>query len=141
MTELPGSPALRRRAALTLLVLGGLFAYRALDRDVPHEHTLIFRLADELRGRPLRLRATLTRAGESEARGGFTLERSGEEVGDPKTTFRAPNGTYMLSVDCDVAAPGKGTSEPAEKRETSSVHRVTLEGSDIVVPIGQRVPE
>ncbi len=142
MTLLPGTPALRRRAALALLALGSVLAYRALERDVPREHTLIFRLGDELRHKPLRLRATLTRAGESEAHSGFTLERSGDEVGDPKTTLRAPSGTYMLSVDCEQQVrPDAGDRAPTEKRETSSVHRVTLQGGDIVVPIGQRVPE
>jgi hypothetical protein len=150
MTRLPGTPALRRRLALVALVVGGLLVFRTVDRDLPREQSLIFRPSSELRGAPLRLTATITRAGESEARSGFTITRASGDRSELRHTFRAPNGDYVLTVDFlfpDVAGGTAGsavappTAPPAEKRETSSVHRVTLGGGDIVVPIGPRVSE
>jgi hypothetical protein len=150
MTLLPGTPALRRRLALLALVIGGLLVLRAADRDLPREQTLIFRTAPELREGPLRLTATITRAGDSEPRGGFTVNREPGDRSELRHTFRAPNGEYVVTVDFAVpgAAPsttGTPVASPGppaeEKRETSSVHRVTLTGGDIVVPIGPRVSE
>jgi hypothetical protein len=150
MTLLPGTPALRRRLALAALVIGGLLVLRTADRDLPREQTLIFRTSPELRGAPVRLTATITRAGDSEARSGFTIARPSGDRSELRHTFRAPNGDYVVTVDffvpevatgaagATVAAPG---ALGAEKRETSSVHRVTLGGGDIVVPIGPRVSE
>jgi hypothetical protein len=139
MTALPGTPGIRRRVALVFLALGAVLAFRTIHQDLPREQTLVFRLDHSLRAAPLSLTATITRAGESEARNGFTLTRTGGERADPRQTFRAPNGDYVLTVDWNPL--GDGTSRPAEKRETSSVHRVTLEGGDIVVPIGPRATE
>jgi hypothetical protein len=146
MTLLPGTPALRRRLALAALVVGGLLLLRTVDRDLPREQTLIFRTSPELRGAPVRLTVTITRAGESEARSGFTISRPGGDRSELRHTFRAPNGDYVLTVDFfipDVAASAAGSvvAPIAEKRETSSVHRVTLGGGDIVVSIGPRVSE
>jgi hypothetical protein len=144
---LPGTPALRRRLALLALVAGGLLVLRTADRDLPREQSLVFRPGAELRGVPLRLTATITRAGESEARGGFTITREAADRSELRHTFRAPNGEYVVTVDV-VVPPGSesaaGTappSAPEEKRETSSVHRVTLGGGDVVVSIGPRVSE
>jgi hypothetical protein len=147
MTLLPGTPALRRRLALLALVVGGLLVLRTADRDLPRDQTLIFRPSTELNGLRLELTATLTRAGESEPRGGFTLTRESGERSALPHTLRAPNGDYVLTVDFSVPAPpasaaGTAPSGPSEeKRETSSVHRVTLGGGDIVVPIGPRVSD
>jgi len=130
----PGTPGIRRRLALLFLALGVFAVVRTIDADLPRDQTLVFRLDQTLRHAPLRLTATITRAGEGEARSGFTLTRQGDERTDPRHTFRAPNGDYLVTVDWDKIGS-------AEKRETSSVHRVTLEGGDIVVPIGPRVSE
>jgi hypothetical protein len=150
MTGLPGTPALRRRLALLALVVGGLLVLRTADRDLPREQTLIFRTSPELRDAPVQLTASVTRAGESEARGGFTLHRAAGDRSELRHTVRAPNGEYVVTVDFAVpdttaSTTGKGDAPPRtsaeEKPETSSVHRVTLTGGDIVVPIGPRVSE
>jgi hypothetical protein len=150
MTRLPGTPALRRRLALLALVAGGVLILRTADRDLPREQTLVFRPSAELRESPLRLTVTITRSGESEARGGFTLSRESGDRSELRHDFRAPNGDYVITVDVVVPArsespavtAARGASSPTEeKRETSSVHRVTLGGGDIVVPIGPRVSD
>jgi len=147
MTGLPGTPGARRRLALIFLALAVFAVVKTIDADLPRDQALVFRLGDGLRGAPLRLTATITRAGEGEARSGFTLTRSGDERSDPRQAFRAPNGDYLVTVDIETvqrgsAPPAEGQDRvPTEKRETSSVHRVTLEGGDIVVPIGPRVSE
>jgi hypothetical protein len=150
MTLLPGTPALRRRLALVALVVGALLVLRTAERDLPREQTLVFRTSSELRGAPVRLTASITRAGESEARSGFTIARASGDRNDIRHTFRAPNGDYVLTVDflfpeaasstADGAVAPPATPSPTI-RETSSVHRVTLGGVDIVVPIGPRVSE
>lgn len=150
MTELPGTPALRRRLALVALVIGGLLVLRTADRDLPREQTLIFRPSGELGDGAVSLTATITRTGDSEARGGFTLNRAAGDRSELRHTLRAPNGEYVLTVDFAVSESATGAAgksgapaggPPAEKRETSSVHRVTLEGGDVVVRIGPRVSE
>jgi hypothetical protein len=150
MTLLPGTPALRRRLAVVALVIGGLLLLRTAERDLPREQALIFRTSSELRGAPVRLTATITRAGESEARSGFTLTRASGDKNDLRHTFRAPNGDYVVTVDFLLPGLAASTADnsvapPAAPsptiRETSSVHRVTLTAGDIVVPIGPRVSE
>jgi len=141
MTRLPGTPGMRRRLALIFLALAVFALVRTIDADLPRDQALVFRLDEGLRSVPLRLTATITRAGEGEARSGFTLTRMGDERADPRQAFRAPNGDYLVTVDWTKLEPSAGEPAPAEKRETSSVHRVTLEGGDIVVSIGPRVSE
>jgi hypothetical protein len=150
MMVLPGTPALRRRLALAALVVGGLLLLRTVDRDLPREQTLIFRTGPELREAPVRLTATITRAGDSEPRSGFTITRPSGERSELRHTFRAPNGDYVVTVDflfpdfgtsTDGGADAGPGAPSAEKRETSSVHRVSLRGGDIVVPIGPRVSD
>jgi hypothetical protein len=141
MTALPGTPGIRRRLGFAVLAVGAILVFRTIDKDLPREQTLVFRLDDSLKGMPLSLTATITRAGESKARNGFTLTRTGPEAGDPRQTFRAPNGDYVVTIDCNPLDTGEKSAHPAEKRETSSVHRVTLGGGDIVVRIGPRVTE
>jgi hypothetical protein len=138
MTVLPGTPALRRRLALLALAIGGFLILRTADRDLPREQTLIFRTSPELRDAAVQLTATVTRAGESEARGGFTIHRAAGDRSELRHTVRAPNGEYVVTVDFVVPDT---KAFPTEKRETSSVHRVTLQGGDIVVSIGPRVTE
>jgi hypothetical protein len=150
MTLLPGTPALRRRLALVALLVGGLLVVCTADRDLPREQTLIFRPPAELLNAPVRLSATITRAGDSEARGGFTLSRPSGDRSELRHTFRAPNGEYVVTVDfvapdASASTTGRAVAPPGgpeeEKRETPSVHRVTLRGGDVVVPIGPRVSE
>jgi hypothetical protein len=141
MTPLPGSPATRRRVAFLFLGLGVVLALRSVERDLPREQTLTFRLPEELRRVPLRLSATVTRAGEAEARSGFTLERTGNERGEATARFRAPNGDYVLTVDYLERRPhDKPPAAEKPNRETASVHRVTLAGGDLVVRIDSGYP-
>jgi hypothetical protein len=131
--NLPGTPASRRRLAFVFLGVGTVVSLQALSRDLPHEQTLIFRLSETLRGLPLTLHVSVTRVGESEARAGLSVTRSGSETSDPRQTLRVPDGDYVVTLDWTL----KGDRAPKE-RETSRVERVTLSGGEITIPLAPR---
>jgi len=145
MTALPGTRTVRQRVAFLVVAVGAVLLVQAVARDWPHEQTLIFRLEGELAKTPLKLDTSVTRAGEREARGGMTLVRNGEERDNPRQTLRVPNGDYVVTVVWveREARPRGGISTAPETKEveTSSVHRVTLEGGEVVVPVHPRVSE
>ncbi len=136
--KLPGTPAWRRRTAVAFLALGALAVIHTLSGDLPHEQTLIFRLSESERRVPLKLQVTVTRAGESEARAGFTVSRDGSDdraEPDPRLTLRLLDGDYVITLDCTF-----GRQTPKEHK-TSRVLRVSLAGSETVVPVAQRASE
>ncbi|HEY3496008.1 MAG TPA: hypothetical protein VGK73_15025 [Polyangiaceae bacterium] len=139
MTALPGTRTLRQRAAFLFLALGGVLLARTVANDWPHEQTLIFRLEGELARTPLRLDTSVTRAGEGEASAGMSIERSGTEGANPRQTLRVPDGEYVVTVAWEERKR-EGRAAPKEG-ETSSVHRVTLEGGEVVVSVKPRVSE
>ena len=141
MIALPGTPALRRRLAIIVLALGAWFTISALARDWPREQTLAFRLSDELAHEPLRLEASVTRVGDVEASAGLTIARSGSENDTSRHTLRLPDGSYVVAVTWELTAGVRNADSAPKEGETSSVHRVTLSGGEVVVPVGQRVPE
>jgi hypothetical protein len=145
MTALPGTPALRRRAALVLLAVGVVLLAQAVQRDWPREQTLIFRLEGGLREIPLKLDTSVTRVGEGEARGGMSVVRDGTERSNPQQTLRLPDGDYVVTVAWERAtqggSSGNDAARAAKEVETSSVHRVTLVGGEVVVPVSPRVTE
>jgi hypothetical protein len=142
MTGLPGTRTLRQRFAFLFLAVGAVLLARAAARDWPHEQRLIFHLEGELARTPLRLDTSVTRVGEGEARAGMTLERDGSERTNPTQTLRVPNGEYVVTVAWEPKqnAVLNALGEPKEV-ETSSVHRVTLEGGEVVVRVRSRVSE
>ena len=150
MTALPGTRTLRQRAAFLFIVIGAFLLARSVGRDWPHEQTLIYRLEGELARTPLKLEASVTRVGEGEARAGMTVERDGTERANPRQTLRLPDGEYVVTVAWEPRETGaRNGAVPAGNRataagkevETSSVHRVTLGGGEVVVSIRPRVSE
>jgi len=141
MTPLPGTSSLRRRIAIIVLAIGGWFAVTALMRDWPREQKLAFRLDDELAHAPLRLDASITRVGDIEACGGFSITRSGSETDTTRQTLRLRDGSYVVAVSWELTARSGNPESAPKEGETSSVHRVTLSGGEVVVPIGKRVSE
>jgi hypothetical protein len=137
---LPGTPAWRRRAALAILALGAVLFGRTISKELPREQTLVFRLGSGARHLPLKLSASVTRVGESEARVGLTLIRDGTERSDPQQTLRLPDGDYVVTVEWAVRADTAGGAEGKEG-ETTRVERVTLAGGESIVPLEKRVRE
>lgn len=141
MTALPGSPSLRRRAAFVFLAVGTVLAASSIARDWPREQTLIFRLEDELAQAPVRLDASVTRAGDSEAQSGFTLIRDGDEAPTARHKLRVPDGEYVVTVTWALTRSDASAALGLKESETTSVRRVTLSGGEVVVPIGPRVSD
>jgi len=141
MTQLPGTRSLRQRLAIIVIALGAWFTVSALSSSWPQEQSLVFRLSDELARRPLRLEASVTRVGDVEAAAGITINRSGSETDTPRQTLRLPDGSYVVAVSWQLTGGVRNTESASKEGETSSVHRVTLSGGEVVVPIGPRVNE
>jgi hypothetical protein len=137
--NLPGTPAWRRRVALGFLGLGAVLAVRALSRDLPREQTLIFRPSETLRRVPLTLHVSVTRVGESEARAGLSVTRSGSEASDPRQTLRVPDGDYVVTLDWTLK--DDDSNRAPKENETSRVERVTLTGGETIVPLAPRATE
>ncbi len=131
---LPGTAAWRRRAAVIFLAVGVALGASTISRDLPREQTLIFRLDRSQRGVPFKLQVSLTRAGESEAATGLSINRDGHETHDPRHTFRLPDGDYVVSIDFAPLADG-GASDTPKEGETSRMERVTLAGGETIVPL------
>lgn len=137
--NLPGTAAWRRRVAVGFLALGAVLSVRALSRDLPHEQTLIFRPSETLRRVPLTLHVSVTRVGESEARAGLSVTRSGGETSDPRQTLHVPDGDYVVTLDW--ALKEDASSRASKENETSRVERVTLTGGETIVPLAPRARE
>lgn len=131
---LPGTAAWRRRAAVLFLAIGVALGVTTIGREVPREQTLIFRLDRSLERAPYELRVSLTRVGDSEAAAGMSIRGDGHEAGDPRHTFRVPDGDYVVSIDF------AWRSDAAKEGETTRVERVTLAGGETIVPLQKRVP-
>jgi hypothetical protein len=136
---LPGTPAWRRRAAVIFLGVGVALGAITIGRDLPREQTLIFRLDRSLARAPYALRVSLTRAGDSEAAAGMTINGDGHEASDPRHTFRVPDGDYVVSIDFAWRSDA-GAANAAKEGETTRVERVTLAGGETIVPLQKRVP-
>jgi hypothetical protein len=136
---LPGTAAWRRRAAVVFLAVGVALGASTLSRELPHEQTLIFHLDRSTPSAPFELRVSLTRVGESEAAAGMSINRDGNEAGDPRHTFRLPDGDYVVSIDLAWRS-GDAGADTSKEGETSRLERVTLSGGETVVPLRKRVP-
>lgn len=141
MTPLPGTRSLRQRVAIIVVGLGAWFTISALAESWPKEQTIAFRLSDALAHEPLRLEASVTRVGDVEASAGLTIARSGSETDTSRHTLRLPDGSYVVAVAWELTGEVRELELTSKEGETSSVHRVTLSGGEVVVPIGPRVSE
>ena len=118
---------LRRVAALVFLS-GIVFAFVTFAEKVRHENTLIFRFDPDLSARVRRLTASWIPVGELEATGGVILNFPGGPGREVRQVVSVPDGEYMISIEV----------EPRSLVETSHARRVTLTGSEIVIPITTR---
>lgn len=130
----------RRRLALGFLVVGAAVVALTASKDYPREQPIVFRLADR---HAVSLTASFTRVGEAEARTGFTLSLPDRPFSDVNHTIRVPNGDYMVTVEIRRGgSDGRvGSSGPASSDETSVSRRVSLSGSEVVVPVPARATE
>ena len=134
MTELdPPGTRNRRRLAILVLAVGAAAAVATVSNDYPREQPIVFRLPSTRRGT---LSASFTKVGEAEARTGFTLELAERAHRDVNHSIRAPNGDYIVTIEFRPRAPLGGTSP-----ETSVSERVSLSGSEVVVPVPARASE
>jgi hypothetical protein len=138
------SPA-RRRYAFAFLVVGAAVVAVTAAKDYPREQPIVFRLADL---RAVTLTASFTKLGEAEARTGVVLNLPERTLPDVNHTIRVPNGDYLVTVDLRRARGGSGEkweSGPAaaarSSEETSVSRRVSLSGSEVVVPVPARASE
>jgi hypothetical protein len=141
----PDGARKRRRLGGLVLALGGLVLIVTVSKDYPREQPIVFRLPDT---RPATLVASFTRAGDAEPHTGFTLELPERAFRDVNHVIRVPNGDYIVTVELR-RAPATGAKRatgpregaglpPAPMEETSVSRRVSLAGSEVVVPVPAR---
>ena len=113
-----------------------------MSKDYPREQPIVFRLPDTKRAT---LVASFTRVGETEPSTGFTLELPERAFRDVNHAVRLPNGNYIVTVEVRRGrSSGRrdgGQSREPSPEETSVSERVTLSGSEIVVPVPARASE
>jgi hypothetical protein len=122
----PDGARKRRRLAGVVLAAGGVAVILTASKDYPREQPIVFRLPDT---KPVTLVASFTRVGEAEAHTGVTLELPERAFRDVNHVLRVPNGDYIVTIDL------RG---PVTRKETSVSRRVSLSGSEVVVPVPAR---
>jgi len=112
------------------LVLGVLLALLPLLPEIPREQTLLFRFD----GTGVeRLEVSWTRTGEKEALGGVSYSFPVQATRDVRHRVRLPDGEYVLSIEAETRAAGRGAAENTP--QTSYVRRVNLAGGETVIPL------
>ena len=93
----------RRHVPRVVLLIGLAVAALELGPTLPHDQTLVFRLASGLQ--PVkRLEATWTRYGADEPTGGVTLRFPDEAPSHVRHRLKVPNGEYVLAIVLDAGA-------------------------------------
>jgi hypothetical protein len=138
-----GEGAGRRRFAFLFLVAGAALLVATVGKDYPREQPIVFRLADQ---RAATLTASFTKVGDAEALTGFTMSLPDRALRDVNHTIRVPNGDYLVTVELrrphrGSAAGTGGPEASASSVETSVSRRVSLSGSEVVVPVPARASE
>jgi hypothetical protein len=146
--EADGVRTKRRRIGGVFLAIGFAAVVATASKDYPREQTIVFRLPDP---KSVTLIASFTKVGEAEARTGFTLSLADRVSRDVSHTIRVPDGDYIVTIELrrptsartfpgTDAGPGDETAAPALARaeETSVSRRVSLTGSEVVVPVPAR---
>ena len=137
----------RRRLAILFLAIGLAAVVVTVSKDYPREHPIVFRLPDTKRAT---LVASFTRVGETEASTGFTLELDDRAFRDVNHAIRVPNGDYIVTVELrrrrssgrrDGSPSREQSPDEGPPKETSVSERVTLSGSEVVVPVPARASE
>jgi len=132
----------RRRLGVLVLVIGAVAIFVTASKDYPREQPIVFRLPDT---KPSTLVASFTKVGEMEASTGFTLELPDRAFRDVNHAIRVPNGDYIVTVEVrHRRSSGRRDGSPSREQspeETSVSERVTLSGSEVVVPVPARASE
>jgi hypothetical protein len=132
----------RRRLGVVVLVIGAVALFVTASKDYPREQPIVFRLPDTKRAT---LVASFTKVGDMEASTGFTLELPDRAFRDVNHAIRVPNGDYIVTVEVRrERSSGRRDGGPTQKQspeETSVSERVTLSGSEVVVPVPARASE
>lgn len=125
-------PGWRQRVPRLLLLAGLLIAAMLFLPSLPRRQTLVFRLKDAETVR--RLDATWTRAGESQPRGGLTLNFPNGAEHLVERRVSAPNGHYTLSVRLErqTRTPSGAT---LGQIHTSYIRRVSLDGGETIIAL------
>ncbi|HEX6276861.1 MAG TPA: hypothetical protein VFZ53_27665 [Polyangiaceae bacterium] len=137
----PDGARKRRRLGGVVLALGGVVVIATVSKDYPREQPIVFRLPDT---KPATLVASFTRAGNVEPHAGFTLELPERAFRDVNHVIRVPNGDYIVTVELrrpDATGTGQRDDAGVTRRrteETSVSRRVSLGGSEVVVPVPAR---
>ncbi|MDF3069747.1 MAG: hypothetical protein K0R38_5348, partial [Polyangiaceae bacterium] len=98
------SPKLRSVLARVVLVGGAVFVLTYLGKTAPHDQTVAVRL----NGRDVtRIQGIVTKLGDSEPTAGFSQNFS-PSMPAPRVVrhaFSAPNGTYIVVINCTEESP------------------------------------
>lgn len=132
----------RRRFAFAFLAIGAVAVALTMGKDYPRAQPIVFRTADL---RESVLTATFTRVGEAEPRTGFTLNLAGRRSRDVTHTVHVPDGDYIVTIELRHAGDPEGragkTIPEGPPEETTVTRRVSLSGSEVVVPVPPRASE
>jgi hypothetical protein len=138
-----GARKKRRLLGVLVLVIGAAALFVTASKDYPREQPIVFRLPDTKRAT---LVASFTKVGDMEASTGFTLELPDRAFRDVNHAIRVPNGDYIVTVEVRHrrSSSGRRDGSPSQEpspEETSVSERVTLSGSEVVVPVPARASE
>jgi hypothetical protein len=126
----------RRWSALLVLVVGALLALTTLNRSVPKEQPLVFRLPQHPEFTATALAAQLTPAGQREPIAGVSIALDSPQPREVRRPLRVPDGDYIVSVEL-TWNHSSGPSAPV-KTETSRTHRVSLTGHETLVVLDSK---
>lgn len=128
----------RRRFAVAFLAIGAAGVALTLGKDYPRAQPIVFRTEDS---REAVLTASFTRVGEAEARAGFTLSLADSRSRDVTHTVHLPDGDYIVTIELRRAGDGGKPLPGDSTEETTVTRRVSLSGSEVVVPVPSRASE
>lgn len=123
----------RRRIAGLFLVTGVLLAVTTLSKHRREENTLIFRFDPDLSRQVRRLSATWTPVGDAEPSGGVVLDFATGASRQVRHKLTIAQGDYVISLQIEPPEVER------ELSETSLVRRVTLSGTDVIIPVTRAV--
>jgi hypothetical protein len=124
--------AWRRRAAALVFIGGVGLAVMMAQKHGRQDTVLIFRFDPDLSFNVRELSASWTPVGELEPSGGVTLHFTSGPGREVRHVLSAAQGDYVISLQI------RPSSVEERMRETSLVRRVTLTGTDVVIPLEAR---
>jgi hypothetical protein len=121
----------RRRIAGLFLVIGVGLTLTTLSQHQRQDNTLIFRFDSDVSARMRRLSASWTPVGEVEASGGVVLDFPSGARRQVSHKLTIARGDYVISLQIEPPELAR------ELNETSLVRRVTLSGTDVIIPVSR----